>query len=285
MTQMSENVRAFLAMRDAWTKEVGKNQFSKAVRTINAAYLFRRNNFNYGDWQQLLEVTKSPLYEQQFKGITGRTKAKILNTSLDVLSWFIVHEELSIAGSNPECECDGQKLTKRLSNIRKDMFDKADWKKLINTGGNSFTRDFLIKEMYSVFPMEHIAIDKQWRDQHKKILAKVAKYVRTGEPVSGLDLLTAIDAGIDVNILKYLIHNCEDIHYRDKNGQNALHHCVLHNVDLDLLNELLLYGVDSAAQDKNLMDARDYLDPEIWGEDCGQASMMLRPVWTYFYDE
>ena len=283
MTQMSENVRAFLSMRDAWTKEVGKNQFSKAVRTINAAYLFRRNNFDYNDWQQLIKVTKSPFYEQQLKDITGYTKAKILNTSLDVLSWFIIHEELTDAGIKTKCKW--KKLTKRLENIRKDMFDKSDWKKLINCQGDAFSRDFIIREMHSVFPIKHAEIDKQWRDCHKKILTKVAKYIRTGEPVSGPDLLAAIDAGIDLNILKYLIHHCDNIRYVDKNGQNALHHCVLHDADLELLNELLLCGADSATQDKNLMDPRDCLDPEIWGKDCGQASMMLRPVWTYFYDE
>jgi len=268
MTQMSENVRAFLSMRDAWTKEVGKNQFSKAVRMINAAYLFRRNNFNYDDWQQLVANTKSWLYKKQLAAITGRTKAKIMNTSLDVLSWFIVHEELSEAGR--KTECDWPKLATRLSNIRKDMFSKADWENVIKTG-DAFIRDSLTQEMRAVFPTEQTVIDKQWREYHKKILAKVAKYVRTGEPVSGPDLIAAIDAGVDKNILKYLIHNCDNIKYRDKNGQTVLHHCVMYDIDLEVLNELLLYGADSATQDNNLKDARDYLDKDLWGEDYGSA--------------
>lgn len=283
MTQMSENVRAFLSMRDDWTKEVGKNQFSKAVRIINSAYLFKRNNFDYNDWQQLVAITKSPLYKQQLEDITSRTKAKILNTSMDVLSWFIIHEELGIAAS--KTECDSQKFLKRMSDIRKDMFSRADWEKLIKDTKDAFSRDFLIKEMNSIFPIEHIVIDKQWRDYHKRILAKVAKYVRTGEPVSGPDLLAAIDAGIDENIMKYLIHNCNDINYHDKNGETALHHCVVHYASLEVLNELLMYGANSAAQNKNGNEARDCLNSEIWGEDCGTAARILRPLWTYFYDE
>lgn len=283
MTQMSENVRAFLSMRDDWTKEVGKNQFSKAVRIINSAYLFKRNNFDYNDWQQLVTITKSPLYKQQLEDITSRTKAKILNTSMDVLSWFIIHEELGIAAS--KTECDSQKFLKRMSDIRKDMFSRADWEKLIKDTKDAFSRDFLIKEMNSIFPIEHIVIDKQWRDYHKRILAKVAKYVRTGEPVSGPDLLAAIDAGIDENIMKYLIHNCNDINYHDKNGETALHHCVVHYASLEVLNELLMYGANSAAQNKNGNEARDCLNSEIWGEDCGTAARILRPLWTYFYDE
>ena len=283
MTQMSENVRAFLSMRDAWTKEVGKNQFSKAVRIINSAYLFKRDNFNYDDWQQLVTITKSPLYKKQLEDITSRTKAKILNTSMDVLSWYIIHEELCVAAS--KTECDSQKFLKRVSNIRKDMFSKADWEQLIKDTKDAFSRDFLIKEMNLIFPIEHMAIDKEWRDHHKQILAKVAKYVKTGEPVSGPDLLAAIDAGIDENIMKYLIHNCNNINYYDKNGQTALHHCVLHYASLEVLNELLMYGVNSAAQDKNGNDARDYLNPDIWDDDCGTAARILRPLWTYFYDE
>ena len=155
MTQMSENVRAFLSMRDDWTKEVGKNQFSKAIRIINSAYLFKRNNFDYNDWQQLVAITKSPLYKEQLKDITSRTKAKILNTSMDVLSWFIIHQELSIAGG--KTKCDGQKSWKRLSKIRTDMFSRADWEKLIKIQENAFVRDYLIKEMNMVFPIEREA--------------------------------------------------------------------------------------------------------------------------------
>ena len=283
MTQMSENVRAFLSMRDDWIKEVGKNQFSKAVRIINSAYLFKRDNFNYDDWQQLVAITKSPLYKKQLEDITSRTKAKILNTSMDVLSWYIIHKELCIAAS--KTECDSQKFLKRVSNIRKDMFSKADWEQLIKDTKDAFSRDFLIKEMNLIFPIEHAVVEKEWRDYHKKILAKVAKYVKTGEPVSGPDLLAAIDAGIDENIMKYLIHNCNDINYYDKNGQTALHHCVLHYASLEVLNELLMYGANSAAQDKKGMDARDYLNSDIWDDDCGTAARILRPLWTYFYDE
>ena len=158
-------------------------------------------------------------------------------------------------------------MTQMSENIRASLSTRDDWTKKV--GNNPIS----------------IVIDKQWRDRHKRILANVAKYIKTGELVSGPDLLAAIDAGIDENIMKYLIHNCNDINYHDKNGQTALHHCVLHYVSLEMLKELLMYGVNSATTDKNCMDARDYLNSEIWGGDYSKASQLLRPLWTYFYDE
>ena len=100
-----------------------------------------------------------------------------------------------------------------------------------------------------------------------------------------MDLIAAIDAGVDINILKYLISKCDNINGCDENGQTALHHCVQNYVSLDLLNELFIAGINSAALDNKGLDARDYLDKDIWGDDYGTARMMLRPYWTYFYDE
>ncbi len=48
---------------------------------------------------------------------------------------------------------------------------------------------------------------------------------------------------------------------------------------------LSLAGINSAICDIHAMDARDYLDKYIWGDDYGTARMMLRPCWTYYYDE
>ena len=106
-----------------------------------------------------------------------------------------------------------------------------------------------------------------------------------GGAVAYMDLIAAIDAGVDINILKHLISKCDNINGCDENGQTALHHCVQNYVSLDLLNELFIAGINSAALDNKGLDARDYLDKDIWGDDYGTARMMLRPCWAYFYDE
>ena len=100
-----------------------------------------------------------------------------------------------------------------------------------------------------------------------------------------MDLIAAIDAGVDINILKYLISKCDNINGCDENGQTALHHCVLNYVSLDLLNELFIAGINSETTDIHMHDARDYLNKDVWGEDYVTALLMLRPCWTYFYDE
>jgi hypothetical protein len=60
---------------------------------------------------------------------------------------------------------------------------------------------------------------------------------------------------------------------------------VLNYVSLDLVNELFIAGINGAMCDIHSMDACDYLDEDIWGDDYDTARMMLRPYWTYFYDE
>ncbi len=126
---------------------------------------------------------------------------------------------------------------------------------------------------------------KQWRIANQVTLQRIGQCVADGGPVAYMDLIAAIDAGVDINILKYLISKCDNINGGDENGQTALHHCVQNYVSLDLVNELFIAGINSAICDIHGKDARDYLDEDFWGDDYGTARMMLRPSWTYFYDE
>ena len=166
-----------------------------------------------------------------------------------------------------------------------EKLSKVDWEYLIRNHSDALLRDVLIQNMHKHIKPAHDEYERQWRGANKPALRQIAKYIADGTPVSGVDIIMAIDAGADRNIIKYMISKCYDINACDENGQTVLHHSVQNYIDLDLLNELLVAGANSAALDNKGLDARDYLDKDIWGNDYGTARMMLRPCWTYFYDE
>ena len=166
-----------------------------------------------------------------------------------------------------------------------EKLSKVDWEYLIRNKAGALVREILIKDMHKHIKPVQDKHEQQWRTANQATLQRIGQCVADGGAVAYMDLIAAIDAGVDINILKYLISKCDNINGCDENGQTALHHCVLNYVSLDLVNELLIADANSAAQDWHGMDARDYLDKDIWGDDYGTARMMLRPTWTYFYDE
>ena len=166
-----------------------------------------------------------------------------------------------------------------------EKLSKVDWEYLIRNHTTPYIREILIKNMHEHIKPIQDKYEQQWRTANKDTLQRIGQYVANGGPVAYMDLIAAIDAGVDINILKYLISKCDNINGCDKNGQTALHHCVLNYVSLDLLNELFIAGINSETTDIHMQDARDYLNKDVWGEDYVTALLMLRPCWTYFYDE
>ena len=166
-----------------------------------------------------------------------------------------------------------------------EKLSKVDWEYLIRNKAGALVREILIKDMRKHIKPAHDKHEQQWRMANQATLQRIGQYVADGGTVAYMDLIAAIDAGVDINILKYLISKCDNINGCDENGQTALHHCVLNYVSLDLVNELFIAGINGAICDIHGMDACDYLDKDIWGDDYGTARMMLRPYWTYFYDE
>lgn len=166
-----------------------------------------------------------------------------------------------------------------------EQLSKVDWKYLIRNMADALAREILIKNMHEHIKPAHNKHEQLWRVANQVTLQRIGQCVADGGAVAYMDLIAAIDAGADINILKYLISKCDNINGSDENGQTALHHCVQNYVSLDLVNELFIAGINSAALDNKGLDARDYLDKDIWGDDYGTARMMLRPTWTYFYDE
>lgn len=166
-----------------------------------------------------------------------------------------------------------------------EKLSKVDWEYLIRNRADALVREILIKDMHEHIKPAQDQHEQQWRAANQAILQRIGQCVGDGSPVAYMDMIVAIDAGVDINILKYLISKCNNINGVDENGQTALHHCVLNYVSLDLVNELFIAGINSAICDIRGKDARDYLDKDIWGDDYGTARMMLRPCWTYFYDE
>lgn len=166
-----------------------------------------------------------------------------------------------------------------------EKLSKVDWEYLIRNHTTPYIREILIKNMHEHIKPIQDKHEQQWRTANKDTLQRIGQCVANGGPVAYMDLIAAIDAGVDINILKYLISKCDNINGCDKNGQTALHHCVLNYVSLDLLNELFIAGINSETTDIHMQDARDYLNKGVWGEDYVTALLMLRPCWTYFYDE
>lgn len=166
-----------------------------------------------------------------------------------------------------------------------EKLTKVDWEYLIRNMTDALVRDILIENMHKHIKPAQDKYEQQWRTANHATLQCIGQCVADGGAVSYMNLIAAIDAGVDINILKYLISKCDNINGCDTNGQTALHHCVLNYVSLDLLNELFVTGIDSAICDRHGYDARDYLDKDIWGDDYGTARQMLRPCWTYFYEE
>ena len=166
-----------------------------------------------------------------------------------------------------------------------EKLSKVDWEYLIRNRADALVREILIKDMRKHIKPAHDKHEQQWRMANQATLQRIGQYVADGGTVAYMDLIAAIDAGVDINILKYLISKCDNINGCDENGQTALHHCVQNYVSLDLVNELFIAGINSAICDIHGKDACDYLDEDIWGDDYGTARMMLRPCWTYFYDE
>lgn len=165
-----------------------------------------------------------------------------------------------------------------------EKLSKVDWEYLIQNSADALGRETLIKNMHKHIKPMHDKHEQQWRMANQETLQRIGQCVADGGMVTYMDLIAAIDAGVDINIIKYMISKCDNINGVDKNGQTALHHCVQNYIDLDLLNELLVAGVNSAALDNQGLDARDYVSEDLWGDDYGTARMMLRPYWTYFYD-
>ena len=166
-----------------------------------------------------------------------------------------------------------------------EKLSKVDWEYLIRNHTTPYIREILIKNMHEHIKPIQDKYEQQWRTANKDTLQRIGQCVANGGPVAYMDLIAAIDAGVDINILKYLISKCDNINGCDKNGQTALRHCVLNYVSLDLLNELFIAGINSETTDIHMQDARDYLNKDVWGEDYVTALLMLRPCWTYFYDE
>ena len=166
-----------------------------------------------------------------------------------------------------------------------EKLSKVDWEYLIRNRADALVREILIENMHEHIKPVQDKHEQQWRIANQATLQRIEQCVADGGPVAYMDLIAAIDAGVDINILKYLISRCDNINGCDENGQTALHHCVLNYVSLDLVNELFIAGINGAICDIHSMDACDYLDKDIWGGDYGTARMMLRPYWTYFYDE
>ena len=166
-----------------------------------------------------------------------------------------------------------------------EKLSKVDWEYLIRNHTTPYIREILIKNMHEHIKPIQDKYEQQWRTANKDTLQRIGQCVANGGPVAYMDLIAAIDAGVDINILKYLISKCDNINGIDENGQTALHHCVLNYVSLDLLNELFIAGINSETTDIHMHDARDYLNKDVWGEDYVTALLMLRPCWTYFYDE
>ena len=166
-----------------------------------------------------------------------------------------------------------------------EKLSKVDWEYLIRNRADALGREILIKNMHEHTKPMQDKHEQQWRMANQATLQRIGQCVGDGGAVAYMDLIAAIDAGVDINILKYLISKCDNINGCDENGQTALHHCVQNYVSLDLVNELFIAGINGAICDIHGMDARDYLDKDIWGDDYGTARMMLRPCWTYFYDE
>ena len=166
-----------------------------------------------------------------------------------------------------------------------EKLSKVDWEYLIRNHTTPYIREILIKNMHEHIKPTQDKYEQQCRIANQVTLQRIGQRVANGGPVAYMDLIAAIDAGVDINILKYLISRCDNINGCDENGQTALHHCVLNYVSLDLLNELFIAGINSETTDIHMRDARDYLDKDVWGEDYVTALLMLRPCWTYFYDE
>lgn len=166
-----------------------------------------------------------------------------------------------------------------------EKLSKVDWEYLIRNSADALAREILIKNMHEQIKPAQDKYEQQWRIANQVTLQRIGQCVANGGPVAYMDLIAAIDAGVDINILKYLISKCDNINGGDENGQTALHHCAQNYASLDLVNELFIAGTNSAICDIRGKDARDYLDKDIWGDDYGTARMMLRPYWTYFYDE
>ena len=166
-----------------------------------------------------------------------------------------------------------------------EKLSKVDWEYLIRNRADALVREILIENMHEHIKPVQDKHEQQWRMANRAILQRIGQCVVNGGPVAYMDLIAAIDAGVDINILKYLISKCDNINGVDENRQTALHHCAQNYVSLDLVNELLIADANSAAQDWHGKEARDYLDKDIWGDDYGTARMMLRPCWTYYYDE
>ncbi len=166
-----------------------------------------------------------------------------------------------------------------------EKLSKVDWEYLIRNMADALACEILIKNMHEHIKQAQDKYEQQWRIANQVTLQRIGQCVANGGPVAYMDLIAAIDAGVDINILKYLISKCDNINGCDENGQTALHHCVQNYVSLDLVDELFVAGINGAICDIHGMDACDYLDKDIWGDDYGTARMMLRPYWTYFYDE
>ena len=169
--------------------------------------------------------------------------------------------------------------------VHPEKLSKVDWEYLIRNHADALVRGILIKNMHEHIKPAQDKHEQQWRMANKDTLQRIGQCIADGGPVAYMDLIAAIDAGVDINILKYLISKCDNINGVDENGQTALHHCAQNYVCLDLVNELFIAGINGAICDIHGKEARDYLDKDIWGDDYGTARMMLRPYWTYFYDE
>ncbi|MBR4475799.1 MAG: hypothetical protein IKP05_03940 [Alphaproteobacteria bacterium] len=287
MITKSANVCAFLAMREAWQQDIEHGNIDKAIQKMQMAYLFRRNNFNNDDWR-VLDTERIGIYRGHFRNMLSRKEPDTVNTNLDMLTWAIIYDEIhdAMCITSPKDEKIRKRILDTLDDIKYNKFTKQDWEKLIDKMGQTFIKEEMTNEMNKLFPKKkRTKTDKLWYKCHKKLLEKISKYIVSGATVKCSDLMAAIDAGIDIDILKYMIKHCDNIYYRDENGQNVLHHCAIHYMSIDLLRELLLYGAHSSDLDKNLKEPRDCLAKELWGEDYGSAKGMLRPSWTYFYCE
>ena len=166
-----------------------------------------------------------------------------------------------------------------------EKLSKVDWEYLIRNKAGALVREILIKDMRKHIKPVQDKHEQQWRMANQATLQRIGQCIGDGGPVAYMDLIAAIDAGVDINILKYLISKCDNINGCDENGQTALHHCVLNYLSLDLLNDLFIAGINSETTDIHMQDSRDYLNKDVWGEDYVTALLMLRPCWTYFYDE
>lgn len=153
MITKSANVCAFLAMREAWQQDIEHGNIEKAIQKMQMAYLFRRNNFNNDDWH-ILNAEGIGIYHAQFRNMLSRKELDTVNTSLDMLTWAIIYDEINDAMciTSPKDEKIRKRILDVLDDIEHNKFTKQDWERLINKMGQSFVREGMIQEMNKLFP-------------------------------------------------------------------------------------------------------------------------------------